>query len=688
MYWIGFDVGGTFVDLFAFDLETGRVQTLKRSSSRDRGEAVREGLRELLAAIDGRPEQVVRLAHGTTLATNILVERSGARVGVLTTQGFRDVLEIGRMRRPSLYDLTQDKPAPLAPRSSIVEVAERIGPDGEVVEVLDATDLARAVARLVDENVEAVAVCFLHAYANSAHEEQAARAIDAAGLAVSVSTQVSAEYGEFERFTTAVLNSYLMPTVARYLADMDAEVKHLGVPAPVRIMQSNGGVIEAGVAARFPVRLLSSGPAAGVIGASILADQAERDRLITLDIGGTSADVSLVVDGQPAYASEHEIDGYPVRAVGVDIRSIGAGGGSIARLDRTGALCVGPESAGADPGPACYGAGGTRPTLTDADLILGYLNAERFCGGVQALRPDLAAAALADAVATPRRVSVDEAALGVLRVCITNMVGAVRNITTQRGYDPRDFTLVAFGGAGPVHAAIVAAELNIPEVLVPAETGLLSAKGLLLTNYRADVYRTAVQPLLDADCGALSALVATLERDAVAQLPAVAGGGATLRVRRILELCYEGQENVVPVALESFPVTADHLPALARELDRRFESIYGFVPVGRAPKLLHVRVFAERVLDVRRLLEGAPRPGAPSAAAASPAKSSFRDVLFASDGRRRVPVYDRDNLVAGARIDGPAIVEEDYSNTVVCPGQRLRVDAHGNLLIAVEASGA
>lgn len=683
MYWVGFDVGGTFVDIFAFDTETGTIHTMKRRSSRREAAAhVERGLADLLAEIGGKAEDVRRLAHGTTLVTNILVERAGAKVGVVTTKGFRDLLEIGRMRRPSLYDLSKDKPSPLADRRARLEVTERIDARGRVLKPLKAKDAERALKQLKKDGIEAVAVCFLHAYANPAHERAAGKAAERLGMPVSLSSEVSAEYGEYERFATAVMNSYVMPAVKRYLRELEAGVRALAIPAPVEVMQSNGGVIEADVAGRFPVRLASSGPAAGVIGASILAAEMGRSKLITLDMGGTSTDVSVVVDGHPAYSSEHDLDGYPVRAVGIDIRSIGAGGGSLARLDRTGSLRVGPESAGAEPGPACYGWGGKEPTVTDADLVLGYLDPERFCGGRVRLDAARARQVLHESIAARRQVAVEEAALGMLRVCITNMVGAVRNITTERGYDPRDFSLVAFGGAGPVHAAFVAAELNIPEVIVLRDPGLLSAKGLLLTNYRADVYRTHVHPLLEVDCAGLSRLVAELEHQAIRQLPPDRRAPGALRIRRILELCYEGQQNAVPIELDEVPVKPAALPVIAERLNTKFQSIFGFVPRGRRPQILHVRVFAESVVDIAGLV-GRKLNG--TGAKSEPVAREHRDVIFpiGSAERFRTPVFERDALPPGSALEGPLIVEERFSNTVVAPGQRLRVDGFGNLVIAV-----
>ena len=680
MLWVGFDVGGTFVDLLAYDTERNELHVLKhRSSRRQAAASVRDGLRLLLEEMGRSADVVGRLAHGTTLVTNILVERKGARVGVITTAGFRDVMEIGRMRRPSLYDLSKRKPRPLATRTDVAEVPERLDARGNVLVPLDRAALERAVFRFRADGIEAIAICFLHAYANPAHEEEAARCAVETGLTVSLSSRVSAEYGEYERFTTCVMNSYVMPIAREYLAGSAEGIAGLGMRAPLEVMQSNGGVVPVATAAQFPVRLASSGPAAGVIGAAQLALRAGRRNIITFDMGGTSTDVSLVVDGEPAYASEHELEGLPVRAVGIDIRSIGAGGGSLARLDRTAALRVGPESAGAEPGPACCGWGGTEPTVTDADVVLGYLNPDRFCDGRVPLDASRARRALEDQIARLRNVSVEEAALGVLQVCVTNMVGAVRRITMEGGYDPRDFTLVAFGGAGPVHAVFVAAELGIPEVLVLREPGLLSAKGLLLTNYRADVFRTIVEGLAEAECDRLNALFVQMEQEALAQLPSAAGA---IRTRRLLELCYEGQQNVVPVEIPDFPLKPEHKAAVAAALDEKFKAIYGFLPQNRRPQILHVRVFVERLQDTERLLDCGDH-ATPSNAA--PVPSAHRQILFPNDGavRPAVPVYDRDRLSRGVALAGPLVIEEGYSNTVVGPGQTARIDAHGNILIAI-----
>lgn len=684
-YWLAFDVGGTFVDVLSFDLQTGRIDTTKyRSSRQAAADSVRAGLMDHLTSMQAQPRQSARLAHGTTLVTNLLVEGAGAKVGVVTTRGFRDVLEIGRMRRPSLYDLSVDKPSPLADRPSRLEVTERIDACGNVITPLKEDEVIAAIDAFRAQGVEAVAVCFLHSYANPAHEQRAARLLEDAGFSVSLSSEVSAEYGEFERFSTAVINVLTVPAVRNYLRELRGSLQRLDIDVPLQIMQSNGGVISGEIASRFPVRLASSGPAAGVTGAAILAARAGCAKLVTFDMGGTSTDVGLVTDGEVAYTSEHEINGYSVRTVGIDIRSIGAGGGSLAVLDRTGSLRVGPASAGADPGPACYGWGGSQPTVADADLILGYLNAERFCGGRMTLRTDLAMQAIESNIARPRGVSVDDAAIGILRVCVTNMVGAVRNITMQQGHDPRDFVLVAYGGAGPVHATFVATELQIPRVLILRDSGLLSAKGLLLTNYRVDVYRTHVKALDEIDCAALNELFAELECTAVAQLSASIVGRTDIRVRRILELCYEGQQSAVPIDVDAFPVRAEVLTSLSERLGTRFRELFGFVPVGRRPQILHVRVFAEHDLGVQRLLEASGVEARGPGRRVAPKPASRREVLYpGASGRIEVPIYEREQLLLGDSIHGPAIVEEDYTNTVIAPGQRCHVDDHGNLHIEV-----
>ena len=431
--------------------------------------------------------------------------------------------------------------------------------------------------------MKAIAVCFLHSYANPGHEQRAAELLRELGASVCLSSEVSAEYGEFERFSTAVINAMSMPQVGHYFEELEGCLRDLGIGVPLQVMQSNGGVISPEVAARYPVRLAGSGPAAGVAGAARLAVHAGIPRIVTFDMGGTSTDVGLAVDGEVAYASEYHVQGYPVRSVGIDIRSIGAGSGSLAMLDRMGSLRVGPKSAGAEPGPACNGWGGSRPTVTDADLVLGFLSAGRFCGGHMSLREDLAVNAIETHIAGPCGVTVHEAAVWILRVAVTNMVGAVRNITMQQGYDPRGLRTGRLRGrrAGARHVRGGRAA-RIPKVLILRDSGLLSAKGLLLTQYRVDVQRTYAKVLDEVDRAELTRLFEALEESAVAQLSTGISAHPAIRVRRILEACYEGQQSAVPIDVAAFPVTQQELTALPKRLDEKFRGLFGFVPSGAA----------------------------------------------------------------------------------------------------------
>jgi N-methylhydantoinase A len=683
MYWIGFDVGGTFVDLFGYQTETGKFFTLKVPSSRDRlPDAIKQGLDRLLHENGIAVEQVGRIVHGTTVVANQLVEGKGARVGVITTAGFRDVLEIGRMRRPSLYDLYMDKVPPLAPRQMRLEVDERVTAAGTVQVPLDESQGGRVIGQLADRGAEVLAICLLNSYANPVHEEALGELCRRSGMPFTLSAEVSSEYGEFERWTTAAVNSYVMPRTAGYLGDLGNVLGELGITRPVEVMQSNGGVISTDVGAALPVRLVESGPAAGVTGATISAQEAGYRNLITMDMGGTSTDISLVLEGKPTYTSEYSIDGYPVRALGIDIRSIGAGGGSLARLDRTRALLVGPESAGSEPGPACYERGGGEPTVTDADLVLGYLDPESFCGGEIPLSIEAARDAIGRVVASPLDRTVEEAALGIVAVATVNMVGAIRRIATERGCDPRDFTLVAFGGAGPVHAGVVALELNIPEVLIPNQPGLLSAKGLILSDYRADAYQTLIGRVDQLDVRSLEDALHQLEEASVAQLSGARDQTTEVVLTRFLEMSYEGQHYVIPIEVRP-PIGRDRLKDAVGDLDRRFLQIHGFLPPTRVPQVLRIRVAAEGVvprMKPRQEVPGIP-PGEPH---------GWREVFFGGGTPKphRTPVYRRGHILAETPLLGPCVIEEEYSTAIVYPGQTARIDGLGNILLGAAGSRA
>lgn len=682
MQLLGFDVGGTFVDLFAFDSQTGRISVLKVDSARARlGEAIEKGLRELIAQANIKPDDVTRVAHGTTVVTNQIVERAGARVGVIATRGFRDVTEIGRMRRRSLTDLGQSQPKPLAERDMRMEIGERTNASGAVGQKISVEEVRDVISELSRRGAESIAICLMNSYANPENEELVAALCSAARIPHSLSSHVSPEYGEYERWSTATLNSYVMPNTRAYLEDVAKRLEDAGVGAQLEVMQSSGGVLPAVEAARFPVRLIGSGPGAGVAAAAQIAAHTGSQKIITLDIGGTSADVSLVIDGSPRIVSEHNIDEMPVRTIGIDVRSVGAGGGSIAWVDSMGGLQVGPQSAGADPGPVCYGRGGRRPTVTDADLVTGYLDPVGFCGGTKHL--DVAAArASLTTLAKQLNATAEEVALGIIRVAVTRTTGAIRTITTQAGHDTRDCAIVAFGGAGPTHAAMVAQELGIPKVIIPPEPALLSARGLLVADYRADAYRTMSARLDAAEASRVSRVFSELEAEARRQLGTAIVGPDAVRVIHTLELCYEGQQDLIPVELEHFPFQPGDSHLIEAALDDAFRERYQFLPPHRIAWLVRLRVTA---------LGSLPRPPLrpQSLNSRPPAETGQRTIALAgSPAVVKARVYAREALPVGVTVQGPCIIEEAYCSTLVLADQEAVTDELGCLNISSSGTAA
>ena len=494
---IGVDTGGTFTDLCAYDEETGRIHVRKVSSTpADPGQAIVRGLGELLDQIGGRDiGEVTYFAHGTTVGTNALLTGRGARTGLITTRGFRDLLELGRGRRPHMYDLQADKPAPFVPRDLRLEVTERVRHDGRVEIPLDRDEVRAAVRELRDGGVVAIAVCLLYSYVRPDHEQAVGEIIreEFPEAHVSLSSDVLPEFREFERLSTVVTNAYVGPVVADYLARLRGTLAASGLPAEPHVTQSNGGVIPFVTAEKLPVRLVLSGPSTGVVGAAAICTAAGFPDIITFDMGGTSTDVSLVRDGEPKVAASLEIDGRPIRSPMLDIHTVGAGGGSIAWIDSGGHLRVGPASAGAFPGPACYG-NGDEPTVTDANVVLRVLNPEYLLNGQLKIDKDASHRAVGR-LAERLGMSVEETAQGIISVVTANMARAIRVISVHRGYDPRDYALVPFGGAGPLHAARLAAELGSPVIVVPEIPGAQSALGLLMTDVRSDFMRTRIMPV-------------------------------------------------------------------------------------------------------------------------------------------------------------------------------------------------
>ena len=671
------DIGGTFTDLVAVD-PAGQVVRAKADTTPGRLE------RGVLASLErsGVPAaSVTAFIHGTTVVINAVTERRGVPTALVTTRGFRDVLEIGRANRPDLYNLAYRKPAPFVARHLRFEVSERMSYRGEVIEPVSDDDLAAVGDRLAEAGVQAVAVCLLHAWANPGHEEHVAAALAARlpGVPVLASHQVSRQWREYERSSTTVLSAYVQPVVSSYLGSLDQALRSAGVRGPLHVMRSNGGVCSFGQAAGTPIGLLESGPVAGVTAAAELGRRLGAQHVLALDIGGTTAKTAAVRDGQVRVDSLHHIGrtpvsaGYPVQAPTVEIVEIGAGGGSVAWADDAGGLHVGPRSAGAEPGPACYGRGGTEPTLTDANLAAGRIDPGYFLGGTMQLDTDAGQRALAG---LGERLGSDAAAVarGVIRYAVAQMSHALRLVTLRRGYDPRDFAFVAYGGAGPLHAALLARELGITRTIIPPGPGHFSAFGMLAGPLRADAVRTVVGPLDGTD---LTAAFAQAQRAALDELGAGSANetGGPAEITRYAELRYQGQEHTleVPVPDDGSPAErGEWLRQLRNSFDKRCLEAYAFqleVPL----EVVSVRVSAS-----------APVPAftwpSDDAAGAGPSGSSRRVDFDTHGGVLDVPVIGRAELDS-SRTDGPCVVEEPAATTLVLPGQAVSRDEMGNLVI-------
>jgi len=683
--WIGVDVGGTFTDIFACDPVSGRIYTHKTPSTpQDPSEAIIEGVEALLAAQGFAAGDVAQLAHGTTVATNTLIQRKGVRTALITTRGFRDLLEIGRQTRPLNYDMHTDYPPPVVPRGRRFEVAERIMADGSPRLPIDGADVETAVAAVKESGAEAVAVCFLFSYLTPDHERRVGEALAKAlpGVSVSLSSEVQPEFREYERFSTTVLNAYLQPRMARYLENLRNRARQAFTQAPVVISQSSGGLMSLEQARRYPIRTALSGPAAGVVGAIETARLAERPGVITFDMGGTSADVALVQDYRIGEAYGRRIGGYPVRLPMVDINTIGAGGGSIAWFDKDDLLKVGPISAGAVPGPACYGQGGTEPTVTDANLLLGRLSTGGLLGGRMALDPARAAAAIAP-VAQRLNLTPERTALGILEIVVANMVRAIRAISVERGYDPRALSLLAFGGAGPLHARDVAQSLDMKELLIPAAPGILCAAGLIASDLKENLVRTVRLRLEGEAHRTIAAELDGLVDAASRWFAAEKVGAESRHVSASLDMRYVGQnfELSIPLdaASEGAVPTLPSIEDLARKFWAAHERSYGFYNPQDPIELVNLRMVA------RRKRTALPPPPAPGGAPATPTAHGERSVWFSAEGPVQARLYDRTTLRPGQTIAGPAIIEQMDSTTLLYPRDTLTVDGAGNLLIAVNA---
>lgn len=677
---VGIDVGGTFTDFTLLNEESGALGFHKvPSTPHDPSEAIERGLADLLRLYSVDPADVSYLGHGTTVATNIVIEKKGARTGLITTRGFRDVLELGRQARPSIYDYRIEKPPVLVPRDRRVEVAERIGPDGEELLPLDEASLENAVRRLKAKRVASVAICFLHAYRAPQHEARA-RAVVARlmpDVYVSVSSEILPEFREFERVSTTVVNAFVGPRMEAYLDRFRERVEGLGITAAPYTIHSNGGLMSMATVRDAPVRTCVSGPAAGVVGAAEIGRVAGLPNLVSFDVGGTSTDVSLIYDGRPSYTANRLVAGYPVKTPMVDIHVVGAGGGSIAAIDEAGALKVGPQSAGADPGPVAYGRGGTEPTITDANLCLGRLDPAMLLGGRMTVDPDAARQVVGEKIADRLGLSVEAAAHGIVEIANANMSRAIRSVSVERGYDLSEFALCAYGGAGALHAAEVAVECGIPRVFVPREPGTLCARGMLLTDLSADYVRSYFADASTESWQAILAHFEAMEADGTDWLEREGVAETQRRFRRVLDARYHGQNFEVRVTCDG--LRSGDLDALSQRFHAAHRQEYGYDIPSRGIEFVSARVQAIGVVPK------APQAKITGGGSAADAIVDRRPIYVdPARGWAEAIIYQREKLPPGAEMSGPAVINEMSATTLVMPGQAATIDPYGNLILTVE----
>ena len=680
------DVGGTFTDLVYYEVDdkTGKLEAVRTEKAHTTPPNFEAGVMATLdkAALD--IPDIAFFAHGTTVVINALTERKGVRTGLITTRGFRDVLEIGRGDRPDYFNLRYKKPDAFVPRYLRHEITERMTHHGDVHQPLNLDELPAILKRLRKEKVEAIAVCLLHAYANPAHEQRILAAIAKAWPEVSTvaSHQISREWREYERTNSTVLSAYVQPIAENYLDRLEAKLTAGGFSGSAYIMQSNGGVDTVAAAKATPITMVESGPASGVLGAAVLGELIGERNIIALDIGGTTAKCSLIDDGRVQVTSKYMIEksresaGYPIMTPVVDIVEIGNGGGSIAWVDEVGRMHVGPKSAGAQPGPVAYGNGGTEATTTDANLMAGRINPDYFLGGE--ITADMKGVRAAFKRLGKRLgLAPEEAARGVIRIADHNMVNALKLVSINRGYDPRDFTMVAFGGGGAMHAASLARELNIPRVIIPANSAVFSAWGMLMSDLRRDYVLTRPLPLDDQAGKAMSETLRQMEAHARAAFKADGFSRKDVRFERYANMRYDGQEHTVGVRLPAGVITKTALARIVEDFHDNYEREYTYrLPNDIRLVTFHLVAFGHiEQPPLARLARGP--------ASAKRALKGHREVDFDSDGKQRAAIYDRARFTAGMAFAGPAIVEEAGGTTVVFPGQKVTVDDFGNLHITI-----
>ena len=685
MYRIGIDVGGTFTDVTLLNAETGQYYTYKLSSTlHDQSLAIANGTKETLELYGVPVSEIEYFGHGTTVATNMIIERKGAKTALITTKGFRDLLEIGRQTRPSLYNIMEDKPELLIRRQLRKEINERVTSDGAVLQTPTEEEIKRVLLDLKSKGVESIAVCFLFSFLNPDNEKIVEKCIKEVWPDVyySVSSTILPEFREFERLSTTVINSYLGPRMKMYIHNLRQRIKDVGVTVEPYITQSNGGVMSISSTIQTPVQTALSGPSAGVMGAIYVAHAAGFDDIITYDMGGTSTDVSLVKDGIAEYTTKRKVCGLPSGVPMIDVHAVGAGGGSIAQIDNAGALKVGPESAGANPGPAAYGLGNSNPVVTDANIVLGRINPEYVLGGRLKINSELSKDAVKKKIAEPMGISTAQAALGIVKVVNSNMARAIRVITVEKGHNPSDFTLVAYGGAGPLHAVNLAQEMGIRNVLIPPAPGTLCALGLLTADIKKSYVKTAISLFEEATPEYINAIMDGLKAEGNAWLESEKVMSDHRKFHGIAEMRYVGQNYELQVEMPTGGITIESLQQMKQEFFKVHEMNYGYYNADAPIQFVNFRCEAIGVVQKPNLTELTDEMVDPSVAEICRRLVYFEE----SDLPIECPVYDRAKFGKTERVNGPCIVEQMDSTTVIPPNTYFSVDKYGNLLVRTFAS--
>ena len=666
-YMIGVDVGGTFTDFSVFDSETKRLFHYKHSSTPDDpSRSIVSGIHYILESEGIDPVAVEYLAHGTTVATNALIEKRGARMGLITTKGFKDLMEIGNQKRPSLYDLLKEKPESLIPSGLKCEVEERLLHDGSVKIPLNEEDVRKAVRFFQEQNVTTIAVCTLFSFINPAHERRIREIIleEYPGAYVSISSELVSEFREYSRMSTTVLNAYLGPVMKKYVENFQNSVRESGIAVAPYVTQSNGSIISIAETVECPIKTAVSGPSAGVVGATYIGRQCGIDKIITFDMGGTSADISLIKDGKAQVSYERMVEGYPARIPMIDIITVGAGGGSIAAIDEGGALKVGPRSAGAVPGPACYMRGGENPTVTDANILLGKLNRHKILGGRMDVDWNLAHDAIQKKISEKSALSVEDAAAGIISVVNSNMVRAIRVVSVERGYDAREFTLMAFGGAGPLHACEVARELGITQVLLPPAPGTLCSLGLLMADTRFDLSQSYIMIAEAQNLSEMNRIFSQLTEEGDKMLENEGIAKEDRAFVYSLDCRYERQNYEITVEIPTGEITEEVLAGLVEQFHQEHERSYGYYDQKKKIQMVNYRVGAIGTIDKPDLSEH-PVEENPQV----PAPVEVRKVRFeGSSEYLDTNIYQRTQLPCGCTVSGPAIIEQMDSTSIIPPG--------------------